>query len=246
MDEETRSSTTLPTFQGIIEETSDGFRLCLDTRMKGNRPFLFVLGPDTALWEFLREASSSPVSAPARVTDEEAPVQSESKPAEEKRQSPSKTETAKAGQMTAKQLTLLFMTILERRPTDREEEAWLNSMRTGQSATDVVSTLLANNQVFNQVDRDKAGYIKHLHRILMDRNPTAEELTYWTGRYDELQGIRSDVAREFVNSTGTAEEFLSRLRVTLPKGFSESPEQSAGPPAEVEGKKPAAAPMGEG
>ena len=94
----------------------------------------------------------------------------------------------------------MFQTILERNPTQREMEAWLNSIRNGQSLVDVQATLLANNAVFNQVDRDKTRYVERLHQLMLDRKPTAEELAYWTKRYDELQGIRSEVAREFINS----------------------------------------------
>ncbi len=102
--------------------------------------------------------------------------------------------------VTQEQLETLFQTILERNPTQREMEAWLNSIRNGQSLVDVQATLLANNQVFNQVDRDKTRYVERLHQLMLDRKPNAEELAYWTKRYDELQGIRSEVAREFIAS----------------------------------------------
>jgi len=102
--------------------------------------------------------------------------------------------------VTQEQLETLFQTILERNPTQREMEAWLISIRNGQSLRDVQATLLANNQVFNQVDRDKTKYVERLHELLLERKPTREELVYWTQRYDELQGIRSDVAREFIAS----------------------------------------------
>ena len=95
--------------------------------------------------------------------------------------------------------------ILERNPTQREMEAWLSSIRSGQSLADVQATLLAHNQVFNQVDRDKARYVEKLHELLLDRKPSAEELAYWTQRYDVHQGIRSEVAREFIQSVGSAQ-----------------------------------------
>lgn len=105
--------------------------------------------------------------------------------------------------VTQEQLETLFQTILERNPTQREMEAWLSSIRNGQSLVDVQATLLANNQVFNQVDRDKTRYVERLHQLMLDRKPSAEELAYWTKRYDELQGIRSEVAREFINSVAS-------------------------------------------
>ncbi|MFO1006553.1 MAG: hypothetical protein U0929_11375 [Planctomycetaceae bacterium] len=212
-DEELRNSTVIPLFKGIIEETPNGFRMCTDPFGTGHRPFLFVAGPDSVLWEFQREAVAPTATAQERDAAEETLPPAEAKAAE-KKASPSDTGTAKAGQLNAEQLTLLFLAILERRPTDREKDAWFISIQNGQSVTDVISTLLANNQVFNRVGRDKAEYIKYLHRLLMDRSPTAEELTYWTRRYDELQGIRSEVAREFLGSVSvddTASEFLARL-----------------------------------
>lgn len=102
--------------------------------------------------------------------------------------------------VTQEQLETLFQTILERNPTQREMEAWLSSIRSGQSITDVQATLLANNQFFNQCDRDKQQYVTKLHEMLLDRNPTRDELAYWTQRYDALQGVRAEVAREFLQS----------------------------------------------
>lgn len=102
--------------------------------------------------------------------------------------------------VTQEQLETLFQTILERNPTQREMEAWLSSIRSGQSITDVQATLLANNQFFNQCDRDKQQYVTKLHQMLLDRDPSRDELAYWTQRFDALQGVRSDVAREFLQS----------------------------------------------
>lgn len=102
--------------------------------------------------------------------------------------------------VTQEQLETLFQTILERNPTQREMEAWLSSVRSGQSMRDVQATLLGNNQFFNQCDRDKAQYVSKLHEMLLDREPSRDELDYWTKRYDALQGVRSDVAREFLQS----------------------------------------------
>ena len=104
--------------------------------------------------------------------------------------------------VTQEQLETLFQTILERNPTQREMEAWLSSIRSGQSLVDVEANLLAHNQVFNQVDRDMSRYVVRLHELLLDRKPTAEELAYWTKRYEFHQGIRSEVAREFIASVG--------------------------------------------
>ena len=60
--------------------------------------------------------------------------------------------------------------------------------------------LLGANQFFNQCDRDKVQYVTRLHQMMLDRDPTREELDYWSKRYDALQGVRSDVAREFLQS----------------------------------------------
>lgn len=102
--------------------------------------------------------------------------------------------------VTQEQFETLFQAILERNPTQREMEAWLSTIRSGQSRADIQAALLASNPMFNQVDRDKTRYVEKLHELLLDRKPTREELTYWTRRYDELQGIRVDVAREFIAS----------------------------------------------
>ena len=105
--------------------------------------------------------------------------------------------------VTQEQLETVFQTILERNPTQKEMEAWLSSIRSGQSLSDVQATLLANDKLFNQLDRDKQRYVTRLHELLLDRRPTADELAYWMQRYDVHQGIRSEVAREFIASVST-------------------------------------------
>jgi len=102
--------------------------------------------------------------------------------------------------VTQEQLETLFQSILERNPTQNEMNAWLNSLRSGQSLQDAQATLLAHNQFFNQCDRDKQQYVTKLHEMMLDRAPNREELAYWTQRYDALQGVRAEVAREFLQS----------------------------------------------
>lgn len=104
------------------------------------------------------------------------------------------------GYISQEQLETVFQTILERNPSPRELQVWLDSIRSGASMEDIQTALLAHNQVFNQADRDERKYVERMHILLLDRQPTAEELNYWVGRYKAHQGLRSEVAREFLES----------------------------------------------
>ena len=212
MAEETQSPTVIPKFLCIIEETPDGFRMCLDMKGTGTRPFLFVLGPDTGLWEFRREAAAQPKQPQEQAADLEvlpdlSPQPSESKTAD------SEPDKANPSHITPQQLTSLYQEILRRDPTKKEEDTWINFARSRSAIPILITTLVTQESVFNRVRRDQKRYVVLLHELLLDRKPTAEELRYWTLRFDKLNGKRHDIVGEFLESVGDsfAENLLNRL-----------------------------------
>lgn len=95
------------------------------------------------------------------------------------------------------QIRQWFRDYLQRNPTQNELTLWMQALDNGYSLPDVQVELLSQNQVFNQVNRDKQQYIVQLHRFMIGRDPTPEELSYWVAKYDESGGLRRDLARDF-------------------------------------------------
>lgn len=100
------------------------------------------------------------------------------------------------------QIVKWFNQYLGRDPSDKELVNWLEALRQGQSISQVQLALLANEQFFNRCDADKRVYITRMHELLVGREPTPDEMSYWVARYDAQGGIRRAVAQEFQGAIG--------------------------------------------
>lgn len=104
--------------------------------------------------------------------------------------------------VTLEQVAELFRQYLERDPSRQELAAWESNLQRGYHLADVRTDLLGQNQFFNQCDRDEQVYIQRLHQLMLGRNANPEEMAYWLDRYHQNNGVRRDVAREFLNAVG--------------------------------------------
>ena len=95
-----------------------------------------------------------------------------------------------------------FREYLKRDPNSQELVVYQSQFDRGLTMQDVQADILGMPSVWNQSDRDKVQYIVNLHQMLIGRQPTEAELQYWMGRYDASQGIRRDLAREFLAAVG--------------------------------------------
>jgi len=100
------------------------------------------------------------------------------------------------------QIVKWFNEYLGRQPSDRELTVWLDAIRQGYPMHQVQLELLAHTQFFNRCNRNKETYIDQVHQLLIGRRPNADEMYYWTQRYDAQNGIRRDLAREFQSAIG--------------------------------------------
>ncbi len=100
--------------------------------------------------------------------------------------------------VTQEELITLFQTVLQRNPTRAELQAYQDSINSGESYTDLQADIYGHPSFFVQVNRDKQQYIQRLHEMVLGRPADADELAYWMKRYDANQGLRADVAREFI------------------------------------------------
>lgn len=95
------------------------------------------------------------------------------------------------------QIQQWFRDYLGRNPNQNELTVWMQALDNGYTLPDVQVELLSNNQLFNQVNRDKQAYVVQLHKFMIGRDPSPEELQYWLARYDQTGGLRRDFARDF-------------------------------------------------
>jgi uncharacterized lipoprotein YbaY len=100
------------------------------------------------------------------------------------------------------QVVEMFREYLERDPSRQEMTTWQSNLQRGAGLADVRSDILGHNQFFNQCDRDEQIYIERLHEMMLGRKPNPEEMAYWIGRYNARNGVRRDVAREFLAAIG--------------------------------------------
>ena len=97
--------------------------------------------------------------------------------------------------VTDEQIETTFQTILERNPTQEELEAWRKACQLGGlSLLEVRARMLANETVFNQVDRDLMKFIHLIYQLELQRSPTTEEAKLWTQRAGDLQDDRATLA----------------------------------------------------
>ncbi|MCA8993414.1 MAG: YbaY family lipoprotein [Planctomycetaceae bacterium] len=95
------------------------------------------------------------------------------------------------------QIQRWFREYLGRNPNQNELALWMQALDSGYTLPDVQVELLSNNQLFNQLNRDKQAYITQLHKFMIGREPTPEEMQYWLARYEQTGGLRHDFARDF-------------------------------------------------
>lgn len=101
------------------------------------------------------------------------------------------------------QIVAWFQQYLGREPFPHELPAWTSLVtERGRTIQEVQAELLAQDQVYNQCDRDKREYIAFLSEEIVGRPPTPEELDYWMWKFEQT-GLRTDLTNDFVSSVGT-------------------------------------------
>ena len=98
--------------------------------------------------------------------------------------------------------------ILGRAPDPSGRTYWIGKLRTGLSETGLVNSITASNEFYNKAGATPSGFITRAHQVLLDRSPTATEVTNYTA-YLANGGRRDSVANSIYQS-----EESRLLRVT--------------------------------
>jgi hypothetical protein len=83
-----------------------------------------------------------------------------------------------------------------RREPDRGADGWIQALRTGHSAEDVVASILASPENYTAAGGTPAGFIRRLYVDLLGREPSPAEINYWRGRL--RYSSRKDVAYQLL------------------------------------------------
>jgi len=82
------------------------------------------------------------------------------------------------------------------RPADAGAAGWVQSLRTGHSPEEILSSILSSQEYYQDAGGSRAAYIQRLFTDLVGRPPAGPEITYWAGRmrFDS----RKDVAYQLL------------------------------------------------
>jgi hypothetical protein len=70
---------------------------------------------------------------------------------------------------------------LHRQP-DAGAAAWVQALRTGHTAEDVLASILSSQEYYTVAGNSPAGFVRQLYLDLFDRPPSPAEINYWAGR----------------------------------------------------------------
>ena len=101
------------------------------------------------------------------------------------------------------QIVQWFREYLHRDPRALELAAWQSHINRGGSINDAQVQILSMPEFYNRADANDVKYIRELHRSILGKEPTQQELTYWLDRMRANNRLRPEVAREFLAAVGT-------------------------------------------
>ena len=89
-----------------------------------------------------------------------------------------------------------------RDPMASEMPFWTAPVERGRSMFDIQADMASNSAVWNRCNHDEAEYIRLLHEAVLHKQPTQEELDYWTYQYQKSGGLRRPLAEELLTAAG--------------------------------------------
>ncbi len=88
------------------------------------------------------------------------------------------------------------------RPADRRLPDWVKHLELGTPPTMTLAVLLGGPEYFHRAGATPEGFVTQLHKDLVGRAPTADELRYWVHRVQETD--RVDATYTFLRTIQTA------------------------------------------
>lgn len=92
---------------------------------------------------------------------------------------------------------------LNRAPRVQERQVWQSNFDRGVTLEDAHAELLAHNEFYTQADRDDRQYIVNMYMAVLGRRPQTQELDAWLSQLRAKNGLRREIAREFLAGVNT-------------------------------------------
>lgn len=117
------------------------------------------------------------------------------------------------------QLTQLYALMFNRKPDLAGIKLWIAQMDQGQTLTDVAQGFLASGEwhTLTQADGSTAGIVTRIWQNALGRSPSANELSYWSGRLDADPSQQGAVYIDLLQSvrTGGDGSVAAQISATL-------------------------------
>ncbi len=79
-----------------------------------------------------------------------------------------------------------------------ERQVYTSSVDRGESLDEIRAQLLGRPEFYNRSGHDDEAYIRNLYEVVLNRRPTQTEVNAWLRQLDAQNGIRTNLAREFL------------------------------------------------
>lgn len=96
------------------------------------------------------------------------------------------------------QIVQWFRDYLHRDPRYNERAVWQSHIDRGGSLEEVQADLLAHNEFYTQADRNDRQYVENMYLAVLGRRPQQAEVDAWLKRLEARNGLRREIAREFL------------------------------------------------
>jgi uncharacterized lipoprotein YbaY len=96
------------------------------------------------------------------------------------------------------QLVAMFRVYRHREIRSNELQAYTSSIERGESLDEIRARLLGMPEFYIQSGDDDEAYIRRLYEVVLNRRPQQQEVQAWLRRLQAKNGIRTDLAREFL------------------------------------------------
>ncbi|MGE0376193.1 MAG: YbaY family lipoprotein [Planctomycetaceae bacterium] len=98
------------------------------------------------------------------------------------------------------QIVQWFREYLNRDIRASERQVYTSDIDRGKSLDEIRAQLLGTPDFYVRSGNDDEAYVRRLYEVVLNRQPTQQEVTAWLRQLESRNGIRTDVAREFLSA----------------------------------------------
>jgi hypothetical protein len=95
-------------------------------------------------------------------------------------------------------LNQIYMQLLNRLPSPKEQVAWSAYLSQGNSINDLKAKILGSPNFYDRVGNNPTAFVQTMIQLLTNQQPSSQQIAAWTNRLQQYQGQREEVVREFL------------------------------------------------